>query len=130
VFSLQGVSRLVVVKGFFVKTGHFKLAPVVVVMAIYAGFARNFFVSVVALFLFDEGTYFLVAIQTFLVGHLIANAVALGAVAHAFQVFVSFGQWARRNLAEAVQRSTEHKKHNPKGRQNRCQYAMGTIGAM
>ena len=82
-------------------------------MAIYAGFAGYFFVSVVALFLFDERVNFLVAIQTLFIWHLVANAVALGAIAHAFQMLVPFSQWAGRNLAGAIQRGTEHKKHNP-----------------
>jgi hypothetical protein len=53
----------------------------------------------VAVFLIDQGLYFGMAFQTFPIGNLVAQFMALGAIAHAFQVCMRFGKFTGGYLA-------------------------------
>ena len=90
----QFVAGELVVEGLFIEAHHVEVAPVVVRVAGGAVFRPHVFRVVVALLRIEAGFDFLVAGEAFFVGNLLAERVALGAVGHAFEVGVGFGEVA------------------------------------
>ena len=73
VFSFEQIARELMVKVVLIKAIQFKLASVVLAMAIDTSFGLHFFGSVIAAVDRDQRLYFFVAIEAFLIGYLVSD---------------------------------------------------------
>ncbi len=66
----------------------------------------------IAIFLIDQRLYFGMAFQTFTIGNLVPELMALGTLAHALKIGMCIGKVARGNLAIADQGAQQKKVTN------------------
>jgi hypothetical protein len=99
VFPLKLIAGEQVVKSVLVKPHHFEIPAVVVAVAFGTVFPHHLRIGVVPVLFIDQGLYFGMAGQAFLVGHLFPQFMALGAIADPFQFGMGSRQISRGNLA-------------------------------